>query len=168
MMTPLPQVRLLAALMLCVVLTSGYDHSASSSDGKIQWVNPKKLEAGPIRHANLTEDQISRVRRVQKIFSEVDPSPIEKWLDDFKRDENPERELVIWENMATAYETFTTSNSLTLGGKTEAFQVLLLRSGVPDDEVLKHLELKVLTEKDARAIMALFAIKPEPIRAVSP
>jgi hypothetical protein len=157
-----------AALALCVFLVAGCDRADTPSDSKTQWIGPNKLEAGPIRHTNLTEDQISRVQRVQKIFSEVDPSPIEKWIDDFKRDASPERELAIWEGMATAYETFTTSNSLTLGGKKEVFQVVLLRSGASDDEVLKHLDLKILTEKDARAIMALFATKPEPIRVVSP
>ena len=116
----------------------------------------------------MTEDQTSRVQSIQKIFSEVDPSPIEKWMEDFKRDANPERELAMWEGMATAYATYTASNSLTLGGKKEVFQVVLSRSGAPDDEVLKHLDLKILTETDARKIMALFTTKPEPIRVVSP
>ena len=111
---------------------------------------------------------MSRVQRLQKTFHEVDPSPVEKWAEDFRRDANPEREMAIWESMATAYEAFTASNSLTMDGKKEVYQVVLLRSGAPDDEVLKHLDLKILTEKDARAIMALFATKPEPIRVVSP
>ena len=131
-------------------------------------MDPKKVEPGPIRHTNLTEEQMSRVQRVQKIFNEVDPSPLEKWVEDFKRDVNPDRELAIWEEMATAYETFTSSRSLTPDGKKEVFQVVLMRSAAADEEALKHLELKVLTEKDARAIMALFTTKPQPIRVTSP
>ena len=154
--------------MLCAALFSGCDRSASSSDSKTQWIDPNKLEAGPIRHASLTDDQMSRVQRLQKTFHEVDPSSVEKWAEDFRRDANPEREMGIWESMATAYETFTASNSLTLAGKKEVYQVVLLRSGAPEDEVMKHLELKTLTEKDARAIMALFVTKPAPIRVVSP
>jgi hypothetical protein len=156
-----------AALVVSVTLFSGCDRADSPSGPTTQWVDPNKLGTGPIRHATLTEDQISRVAKVQKSFSEVDPSPIEKWLEDFRRDADPERELAIWEEMASAYESFTASNSLSLDGKKEVFQVVLLRSGSPDEEVLKHLELKTLTDKDARAIMALFTTKPAPIR-VSP
>jgi hypothetical protein len=160
--------RLGAAVAFCVILMTGCDRAGNSSDSSTQWVDPKKLEAGPIRHTNLTEVQISRVQKLQKVFSEVDRSPIEKWMEDFKRDANPDMELATWEAMATAYEAFTTSNSLTLGGKKEVFQIVLLRSAAPDDEVLKHLDLKVLSEKDAREIMALFAAKPKPVSVISP
>ena len=163
-----PNIDLVAALAFWVILLAGCDRASTSSDSTTQWIDPNKLEAGPIRHTNLTEDQTSRVQSIQKIFSEVDPSPIEKWMEDFKRDANPERELAMWEGMATAYATYTASNSLTLGGKKEVFQVVLSRSGAPDAEVLKHLDLKILTETDARKIMALFTTKPEPIRVVSP
>ena len=163
-----PDIRLTVLLAVCLMLLDGCERASPPSESKTQWIDPNKLEAGPIRHSNLTEDQISRVRRVQRVFSEVDPSPIEKWIEDFKRDENPERELAIWEGMASAYAGYTASNSLTLDGKKEVFQVVLMRSGSSDDEVLKRLELKILTEKDVRGIMALFSRKPEPIRVVSP
>jgi hypothetical protein len=159
---------LVAALALCVVLVAGCDRASTSPGGQTQWIDPNKLEAGPIRHANLTDEQISRVRRLQKTFSEVDPSSVEKWTEDFRRDVNPEREMAIWESMATVYETFTATNSLTLAGKKEVYQIVLLRSGAPEGEVLKRLDLKILSEKDARAIMALFTSKPQPIRVFSP
>lgn len=147
---------------------SGCDRTEEPSARKVQSIDPKKVEPGPIRHTSLTEEQMSRVQRVQKIFNEVDPSPLEKWVEDFKRDVNPDRELAIWEEMAKAYETFTSSRALTPDGKKEAFQVVLMRSAAADDEALKHLDLKVLTEKDARAIMVLFTTKPQPIRVTSP
>ncbi|EEF59122.1 hypothetical protein [Pedosphaera parvula] len=162
------EIYLAVGLISVTFLVGGCDHASSSTDSKTQWIDPNKLEAGPVRHASLTEAQMERVKRVQKVFSEVEPSPIEQWVDDFKRDQNPERELSIWEGMARAYETFTTSRNLALAGKQEVFQVVLLRSGAAEDEVLKHLKLKILTEKDAREIMALFTTKPEPIRVVSP
>lgn len=163
-----PHTMMTAVLALCFALVAGCDRTSTSSDGKTQWIDPNKLEAGPIRHASLTDEQMSRVQRLQKTFNEVDPSPVEKWAEDFRRDANPDREMAIWESMATAYETFIATNSLTLAGKKEVYQIALLRSGAPEDEVLKHLDLKILTEKDARAIMALFTSKPEPIRVVSP
>jgi hypothetical protein len=109
---------------------------------------------------------MNQVKRLQKTFSEVDSSPLEKWVEDFKRDSHPEKELEIWEAMANAYESFTTTKNLTLDAKKEVFQVVLLRSGAPEEDVLLHLKLKVLSEKDAREIMALFHEKPKPMEVI--
>lgn len=163
-----PKLDIYLVVVLVAFLVTGCDRGSTSGDAKTQWIDPSKLEPGPIRHASLTEEQIARVQRVQKVFSEVDPSPIEKWVEDFRRDANPERELSLWESMATAYETFTTSRTLTLAARKEVFGVVLLRSGAPEEEVLKHLKLKVLTEKDARDIMRLFSTRPAPVTVVSP
>ena len=154
-------------VVLVALLVTGCDRG-TSGDARTQWIDPKKLEPGPMRHASLTEEQMARVQRVQKVFSEVDPSPIEKWVEDFTRDANLEKELSLWESMATAYETYTTSRTLTLAAKKEVFGVVLLRSGAPEEEVLKHVKLKILTEKDARDIMRLFSARPTPVTVVSP
>ncbi|HTI99799.1 MAG TPA: hypothetical protein VL527_13040 [Dongiaceae bacterium] len=163
-----PFVSLCAALTLCAILVAGCDRAGKSSAGNTHWIDPNKLQVGPIRHPNLTADQISRIQKLQKTFEEVDPSSLEEWSDGFKRDADPDRELTIWEDMATAYATFTATNALTLDGKKEVFKIALLRSAASEDKVLKNLKLQILTEKDARAIMSLFAGKPEPLRVVSP
>lgn len=167
-MKPKLEIYLVSTVVLVALLVTGCDRGSTSGDARTQWIDPKKLEPGPIRHASLTEEQMARVQRVQKVFSEVDPSPIEKWAEDFRRDSNPERELSLWESMASAYETFTTARTLTLAAKKEVFGVVLLRSGAPEEEVLKHVNLKILTEKDARDIMRLFSTQPTPVTVVSP
>ena len=167
-MKPKLDLYLVSTVVLFALLVTGCDRGSTSDDARTQWVDPNKLKPGPIRHASLTEEQMARVQRVQKVFSEVDPSPIEKWAEDFRRDLDPERELSLWESMATAYETFTASRTLTFAARKEVFAVVLLRSGAPEEEVLKHAKLKVLTEKDARDIMRLFSTRPAPVRVVSP
>ena len=131
-------------------------------------MDPNKLTPGPIQHAKLTDEQLARITHVQKVFHEVDSSPLEKWVDDFKRDVHPDNEITIYENMATAYEAFATSKALSIDAKKEVYQVVLLRSGAPEVDVIAHLKLKVLTEKDAREIMAHFSAAPEPIKVVKP
>ncbi|HEY4416828.1 MAG TPA: hypothetical protein VGO57_14145 [Verrucomicrobiae bacterium] len=111
---------------------------------------------------------MARIERLQKIFGDVDPSSLNQWVDDFKRDANPESEIHIWETMAYAYQTFTATNNLAFEGKKEVYQIVLLRSGAPEDEVLKHSKLKVLTEAQAKIIMGLYTAKPEPIKVISP
>lgn len=155
-----------AALVCATILLGGCDRARKSDESQTQRIDLNKLTPGPIRHATLTEEQIGRVRRLQQTFSEVDPTPAEEWMEDFKRDLNPDRELEIWENMAAAYQAFTAAKSLALDAKMEVYQVVLLRSGASDEEVLKQLDLKVLSEKEAREIMIPFAAEPQPITVV--
>ncbi len=154
-----------AVLLSAVLLYSGCGESGTPTQSTTEWVDPNQLQPGPIQHASLTEEQMNRVKRLQKTFSEADPSPLEKWVEDFKSDASPDDELKIWEAMATAYETFTARRNLTLDAKKEVFQVVLLRSGAPEEQVLQQLKLTTLTQTDAREIMALFVEEPKPIEA---
>jgi hypothetical protein len=116
----------------------------------------------------LTDEQLARITHVQKVFQEVDSSPLEKWVEDFQRDVNPDNEIKIYENMAAAYEAFTTSKTLSMDAKKDVYQVVLLRSAAPEQEVITHLKLRVLTEQDARQIMAHYSGAPEPIKVAKP
>lgn len=85
-----------------------------------------QLEQGPIRHRTLPEDFIRRVKAVKDILTEVDPSPLAEILDSFKRDAHPERELVIWEHIASTYELYVSHEGIEdVPTKTEIFSVLL-------------------------------------------
>src|SRR4051812_46034993 len=79
---------------------------AQKSAGQVKWVDPKTIQPGPIRHEALTENQLARIRALHATFAEVDPNPLEKWIDDFKRDADPDRELAVWERMARAYRRY--------------------------------------------------------------
>ena len=103
---------------------------------------------------------------MHQVFHEVDPSSLEGWKEDFQRDSNPDSEIKIWENMAAAYEAFTTSRELSIDAKKDAYQVVMLRSAASEPDVLAHLKLKVLTEADAKEIMAHFSGAPEPIKVI--
>jgi hypothetical protein len=151
-------------LIVCLIaIAAGYDRHSKPTQNKTEWIDPAKLQPGSIRQAALTDNQMELVKRLQKTFSEVDPSPVEKWAEDFKRDANPEHELKIWESMANAFEAYTSKTNLSLEAKRDAYQVVLLRSAAPEIEVLTHLKLHVLTENDAKEIMKLYQAKPEPI-----
>ncbi|MEZ4297989.1 MAG: hypothetical protein R3B70_23735 [Polyangiaceae bacterium] len=122
------------------------------------------LQMGPIRHARLSEEQIHRIRRLQQTFCEVDPTPFEKWVEDFRRDMHPDREIRIYEEMAQAFTAYCSTRGLTLEAKRDVFQVVLMRSGAPDAEVLAGLKLTTLTLEDAREILSLYRAPAAPIR----
>jgi hypothetical protein len=133
-------------------------NSAPPDSNKTVWVNPNQLKPGNIKHEQLTDAQIARIRKVQSVFAEVDPSSLDEWIDNFKRDAHPDRELFVWEKMANAYSRYVTGKDLSLEAKKDVFQVVLLRSGAAEDEVITHMNLQILTEKDAREIMKFYEV----------
>jgi len=127
------------------------------------WIDPAHLQPGPVQHEQLTAAQVERIKKLQQTFSEVDPNPLEKWVDDFKRDHDPEREIRIYEGMAAAYGAYCTGRTLTPLAKKDVYQVVLLRSGAPDAEVLPRLKLSTLSVDDAKEILRLYQMPPAPI-----
>jgi len=125
--------------------------------GTIQWVDPSTIQPGPIRRESLPDDMVERIKIVQAAFADVDPSPIENWIEDFKRDMNPDRELAIWEAMAGAYTAYNAERTLTLAKRKELFVILLTRSGSSTEDAIAHLKLKEFNETEAREAMELLA-----------
>lgn len=156
------------ALAALFSFACGCGEADRQADRKTQWVDPKTVQLGPALRDSLTDEQMLRVRRLQQVFQEVDPSPVEKWVEDFRSEPDPEEELSMWEGMASAYSAYTASRSLTPEAKKEVFRVVLMRSAASEVDVLAHAELKILADKDAREIMRLYSQTPRPMRAVSP
>lgn len=120
------------------------------------------LKPGPIRGA-LSAEQVERLKRIQQVFAEVDPTPLPKLVEDFSRDEDPDQEIAIWEAMATAYSGFLDAKKTTVAGRQEAFSLLLLRSGSSTATVLER-PLKVLTAEEAADLLSRYTDAPVPIK----
>ncbi|MEN9881031.1 MAG: hypothetical protein RLZZ308_214 [Candidatus Parcubacteria bacterium] len=87
------------------------------------------LRVGPVRQEPLPEGFIKRVQKFKEILSEVETTSIEKTINSFQRDLHPERELLIWEKIASSYELNLKNNpSITLFQKKELFKKLLALS----------------------------------------
>jgi hypothetical protein len=50
---------------------------------------------------------------------------VDQWIDGFKRDEKPERELEIWERMAAMYKLYTAQAELREDQRMRALRVIL-------------------------------------------
>ena len=126
----------------------------SESQGpRTQMVNAADLKPNEIQHEQLSEEQLRRIKKLHETFAEVDRSSLEKWIDNFKRDANPDSEIAIWERVANAYRNYCSQRQLTLEAKGDVFQALVLRSMTSDEEAVKTLKLKVLSSDEARTIM---------------
>ena len=62
-----------------------------------------QIEKGPVRHENLPDGMLDRIGSLADVFAEVLPGSREDWIDDFRRDEHPESEIVVWERIAESY-----------------------------------------------------------------
>jgi hypothetical protein len=125
----------------------------TTEPSKVAWMDPKKIERGPLRRISLSDLQMQRIVKLQSVFADVDASDVDAWADDFKRDEDPDRELDVWERMAAAYTAYTTRHQLSIDAKKDVFQIVLLRSGASEAETLSHLHLKILSTQDAIDVM---------------
>jgi hypothetical protein len=153
--------RILFALLIAIVCAScgqqTREPAPEQQNVNGQWIDPSKIQPGPIQHEFLPDDMVKRVKAVQAVFAEVDQTPPEKWIEDFKRDMNPERELAIWEAMAGAFTAYNHSQNLPLSKRKELFGILLTRSSGSTEDALRHLKLKTFTEAEAREAMDLLA-----------
>ena len=116
-------------------------------------VNAADLKPNEIQRDQLSEEQLRRIKKLRETFAEVDRSSWEKWIDNFKRDADPDSEIAIWERIAVAYTNYCSQRQLTLEAKSDVFRTLVLRSMTSDEEAVKTLKLKVLSADEARKIM---------------
>lgn len=115
------------------------------------------LEVGPIRHVTLPKALVERIEAVAAVFAEVEPKPVEEWVQDFQRDRNPEKEVALWEIMAGTYSLFTHGRTLTPEAKKEVFSLILQRSMTDAAIVLRTVPLVHLSRKNAKVILKYFS-----------
>ena len=121
-----------------------------SDKGKLQTINISELQQNEIVHEKLSDEQINRIKNFQEILKEVNTTPIEKTIENFQRDLNPDKEIAIWERIAKAYKSVNSENeNLSIEDKNEVYNLLLYRSMMPKEQVLKKVKLKSLTLEKA-------------------
>ncbi|MCZ4410765.1 hypothetical protein O3Q51_18255 [Cryomorphaceae bacterium 1068] len=134
------------------------------TNGKTEWIDPNTIQLSPIIQDSLTSGQIEKISYLHNTFKEVDPTSREKWIEDFMRDYNPDNEIEIWMTMANAYNSYVQLGELNIEEKKEVYKILLMRSSAPADEVLSHIELDYLSEKEAKQVMQAYQLEAKPIR----
>ena len=83
-----------------------------------------QLKRSAIRHKQLPLSLVARINYLQQALEEVYSQPIEKWLDEFQRDANPESEVVWWERLTRWYLAYTESKDLSFKQKQAVFKIL--------------------------------------------
>ena len=129
-------------------------------------MDPNKIQMGPYRHSELPATLLPRIRATTDTFESIDGVTYEMALDLYKRDLNPEENLLLWEEMAKAYESFCRDRCATSEERMDVYRTLLLRSMFSSEEALTRSDLKVLSSTEAKEVMRLYTLPPKPIEVV--
>ena len=149
-------------LLTALVLTTQFVPRFGAAQ-QPEMIDPANIDPGPIRHAELPPDLLKRATALESVFADVFPMTHEKWIEGFRRDAHPEREIAIWEQIAAAYTRFLKDRNLPIAYRREAFDLLVYRSGATVEETLKQAKLKYFTREEARRLVDLYVAPPAPI-----
>src|SRR6476660_6006278 len=109
---------LIVILLVVFAVSAIYVLTNSSTASKYEAAKQSKgMRVDPIGHANLAPARVERIRRLEPVFAEFYPISHEEWLDGFQRDESPENEIMIWEQVASTYTAFLNENKLDAGAR---------------------------------------------------
>jgi hypothetical protein len=94
----------------------------------IKKVKLSEVELGPHQHATLPAELIERIKAYKQILGDADAVSVDEAIDDFRRDLNPEKEVVIWERIAHVFKNFTERHRISRLDRFEVLRVVLMLS----------------------------------------
>ena len=144
----------------------GCNDTTPAPESTVEWIDPKEIQQGPTLHDALPDELLARIKAVHATFADVDGTPLEKCIDDFKRDLDPEGNIRIWEDMQVAYNSYCNDRELSLETRKEVFKIVLMRSMMPDDDVLARLELEHVPAGDVQSILDAYPGDAKPIEVI--
>ena len=128
--------------------------SISSLAEKTVTMNPKDIQFSKYHHKELSPDLLRRIKATTDVFERIDGL-----VDLYKRDLNPEENLVLSEEMVRAYKGFCKSTRcISPEERMDVYRTLLLRSIYSDSEVLKQSKFKALKPSEALDLMKLYRL----------
>ena len=133
---------------------------------KTVMMNPKDIQISDYHHKELPPTLLKRIKTTTDTFEIIDGLSYEKAVDLYKRDLNPEGNLVLWEEMVREYKSFCVKRCKSPEERMDVYRLLLLRSMFDDQESLKRANLKVLNISEAAAVLKLYRLPPKPIDVV--
>jgi|GEM_PF-2457692 len=151
--------------VIFVLLTSCNDEQVQG-ELKTQLIDPNEITMGGYVHEKFSDEFLSRIKATTDIFEPIDGISHEQAVDMYKRDIDPESNLMIWEEMARAFTSFCQEGCQLLSRKKEVYKALLLASMFPEEDVFNQLEPQILTADDVKKLNALYTLTPQPIAVV--
>lgn len=111
----------------------------------------------PIIHEKLSLNLLVQIKVIQELFYDMLPLSFEDTVNDFKRDMNPEREVLVWQRIAATYLMFIKNKVLEFEFRKEIF-FTLLNISFSSSEFNRNdfSELKYLNQEDVEKLYNLY------------
>ena len=119
-----------------------------------------QLTRSPLRHEPLSLSLTDRINHLRLTLEEAYPQSMETWLDGFRRDANPESEVLWWERLTRCYLGYTEAKHLSSDQKQAVFRVLFKLAMGSDPQEL-HLDLAHLPDGAPQELLGLLGLRPE-------
>jgi hypothetical protein len=78
-------------------------HTSEHYMSQPEYVDPRKLRLGPIRHDSLPRDLLAQIKAVHDVIGRFIGMTLEEFEIDFMRDMHPQREVALWFRIAKAW-----------------------------------------------------------------
>lgn len=102
-------------------------------------VNWDEIKPSPIIHEELSDALIGRVRLVRAALWGTHTHSMKVWVDGFRRDLHPDKEIEWWEHVAACYLEFIKSRKLTLKQVEAAFATIFFTcNGEQPEDLVKY------------------------------
>jgi hypothetical protein len=115
-----------------------------------------QVRRSPPVHKTLPIDLLIRIGAIREVFKDIEGLSIDEWITDFRSDRHPERELRIWEKMASAMKRFEETRTLDREAKREVTSWLLALTMHSPDAAAKVQHWKVLREQDRETLRTYY------------
>jgi len=95
-----------------------------SMKGETRRMPIKEIKFGPLVHEQLPVDLIVRIRLIRAALLGVYAHSMEFWIDGFRGDAHPSREILIWERIAACYIEYVSMTGLTQKQRKKVFEII--------------------------------------------
>jgi hypothetical protein len=121
-------------------------------EGKIYWANSNQLKQNSFQHPPFEGELKQKISNIQKALEAVNSQTYAEWEEGFRRDQNPQSEITIWEHIVNVYLKFS-KNHEDIAAKKEIYRVALLCSYSEPSLVLSQANVNVISSKLAQEII---------------
>jgi hypothetical protein len=125
-------------------------YSKSLISAKTSSINIENINLPPIIHEKLPDDLITRIRLIRASLLSVYPHSMEFWVDGFKHDAHPTKEIGWWEFLSCCYLEYIQlcESSLTVEQRNSIFSILfILLNNNLDTKSCNTKDIEVITKE---------------------
>jgi len=122
--------------------------------GEVVWADPSAFKQNQeYLHPPFDDETKAVIAKIQSAVEEVFPMSVERWEDGFRRDEHPEREIVIWLRAAMLYQDMLENRDFSLDERKDIFRVFTVCMNSSQEQVREVLDIKCISKELAEEII---------------